>query len=84
MSVREREWINGRGKRNRAIVVDYADADGKRRLKTFKDRRAAERFNAMQGRRDVTLDLRATARRIREVSDKMRALADELMKLGSE
>src|SRR5215204_4904361 len=45
VSVRKREWITSKGKRE-AWVVDYADQDGKRRLRTFKRKREAETFAA--------------------------------------
>ena len=83
MSVRERSWINRHGTRSQAIVVDYTDADGRRRLKTFKSRQGAERFNALVSRPDQTLNLRVVARRLREVSEMMTVLADDLMEFGS-
>jgi integrase len=35
MSVRKRQWTTGKGVPKEAWVVDYADTNGKRRLKTF-------------------------------------------------
>jgi len=40
MSVRRRTWGNG----GEAWVVDFCDANGKRRLKTFKTKRGADNF----------------------------------------
>lgn len=46
MSVRKREWTTPKGEKKFAWVVDYADAAGKRRLKTFKLKKDADRFAA--------------------------------------
>lgn len=40
MAIRQRKWISG-GRERSAWVVDYFDAKGKRRLKTFKTKREA-------------------------------------------
>jgi integrase len=42
MGIRQREWRTPSGKMRSAWVVDYFDAKGKRRLKTFKTKRAAD------------------------------------------
>lgn len=46
MSVRKREWTNAKGEAKSAWVVDYLDTTGKRRLKTFKLKKAADQFAA--------------------------------------
>lgn len=46
MSVRKREWTTPKGEAKSAWVVDYFDTAGKRRLKTFKLKKEAERFAA--------------------------------------
>jgi integrase len=46
MSVRKRQWITGKGEAKEAWVVDYADANGKRRLKTFPRKKEADSFAA--------------------------------------
>lgn len=46
MSVRKREWTTPKGEAKSAWVVDYFDTAGKRRLKTFKLKKDAERFAA--------------------------------------
>ena len=45
MAIRQRTW-EWKGKQKRAWVVDYFDTKGKRRLKTFKTKRAATDFAA--------------------------------------
>lgn len=45
MAIRQRTW-EWKGKQKSAWVVDYFDANGKRRLKTFKTKRAATDFAA--------------------------------------
>jgi Endodeoxyribonuclease RusA len=47
VSVRKRTWASSGGARSEAWVVDFRDADGKRRLKTFKTRADAQRFKAL-------------------------------------
>jgi integrase len=42
MAIRQRTWVTNRGKQKSAWVVDYFDAKGKRRLKTFKTKREAD------------------------------------------
>jgi integrase len=42
MAIRQREWTTSKGKRRSAWVVDYFDAKGKRRRKSFKTKRAAD------------------------------------------
>ncbi|PSH68551.1 site-specific integrase [Phyllobacterium brassicacearum] len=46
MSTRKRTWTNAKGEEKTAWVVDYADTKGKRRLKTFKLKKAADQFAA--------------------------------------
>jgi integrase len=46
MSVRPREWQTRNGKVKRALVVDYVDQQGMRRLKTFRTQRQAVDFEA--------------------------------------
>ena len=48
MSVRKRTWTNGKGEEKTAWVVDYVDRreGGKRRLKTFAKKKAADDFAA--------------------------------------
>lgn len=46
MSVRKREWTSPKGERKTAWVVDYLDTTGKRRLKTFKLKKEADKFAA--------------------------------------
>ena len=45
MGIRQRRWT-WKGKEKSAWVVEYFDLKGKRRLKTFKTRRAAEGWAA--------------------------------------
>ncbi|MGJ0507604.1 MAG: tyrosine-type recombinase/integrase [Methylocystis sp.] len=54
MSVRKRTWTNPKGEEKLAWIVDYFDASGKRRLKTFKLKKEAEAFAAQ-----TTVDIRA-------------------------
>lgn len=46
MSVRKREWVTPKGEKKAAWVVDYFDGNGRRRLKTFKLKKAADQFSA--------------------------------------
>lgn len=46
MSVRKREWVTPKGEQKSAWVVDYFDAGGKRRLKTFRLKKEADAFAA--------------------------------------
>ncbi len=46
MSVRKRIWTTPKGEERTAWVVDYTDTTGKRRLKTFKLKKAADAFAA--------------------------------------
>lgn len=46
MSVRKRTWTTPKGEEKTAWVVDYTDTTGKRRLKTFKLKKAADAFAA--------------------------------------
>ncbi len=46
MSVRKREWTGPKGEARSAWVVDYVDAQGKRRLKTFALKKQADAFAA--------------------------------------
>lgn len=45
MAVRKRSWESG-GTRKQSWVVDFRDAAGRRRLKTFQNKREADRFEA--------------------------------------
>jgi integrase len=46
MSVRKRAWTTSKGVEKEAWVVDYVDQSGKRRLKTFTKKRAADAYAA--------------------------------------
>ena len=46
VSVRKRQWRNGKGEAREAWVVDYVDREGKRRLKTFNKKKSANEFAA--------------------------------------
>lgn len=46
MSVRKRTWTSPKGEEKTAWVVDYQDAGGKRRLKTFAKKKDADAFAA--------------------------------------
>jgi integrase len=46
MSVRKRAWKTSKGETKEAWVVDYVDQTGKRRLKTFAKKKAADNFEA--------------------------------------
>ena len=46
MSVRKRAWTTSKGVEKEAWVVDYVDQAGKRRLKTFAKKKAADNFGA--------------------------------------
>jgi integrase len=46
MSVRKRNWKTSKGAEKEAWVVDYVDQSGKRRLKTFAKKKAADNFEA--------------------------------------
>jgi integrase len=46
MSVRKREWTTASGEAKSAWVVNYTDASGKRRLKTFARKKDADGFAA--------------------------------------
>ena len=46
MSVRKRAWTTSKGEHKEAWVVDYVDQTGKRRLKTFTKKKAADNFSA--------------------------------------
>ncbi|MEH6721028.1 MAG: tyrosine-type recombinase/integrase [Aurantimonas endophytica] len=46
MSVRKRSWTTAKGEAKAAWVVDYVDATGKRRLKTFTKKKDADAFAA--------------------------------------
>ena len=45
MAIRKRSWKSGDGEKS-AWVVDYNDQEGKRRLKTFATKRAADTWAA--------------------------------------
>ena len=44
MSVRKRAWMTSKGVEKEAWIVDYVDQAGKRRLKTFAKKKAADAF----------------------------------------
>jgi integrase len=46
MSVRKRAWTTSKGEEKHAWVVDYVDQTGKRRLRTFAKKKAADNFEA--------------------------------------
>lgn len=46
MSVRKRTWTTGKGAEKSAWVVDYVDAKGARRLKSFKLKKEADAFSS--------------------------------------
>lgn len=46
MSVRKRKWTTGKGVERESWIVDYADARGVRRLKTFAKKKDADAFSA--------------------------------------
>lgn len=46
MSIRKRQWTNGKGEQKTAWVVDYVDQTGKRRIKTFERKKDAGEFSA--------------------------------------
>jgi integrase len=46
MSVRKRTWITAKGEEKTAWVADYADAQGVRRLKSFRLKKDADKFEA--------------------------------------
>ena len=46
MSVRKRSWTTAKGEEKTAWIVDYVDAKGKRRLKTFAKKKDADAFAA--------------------------------------
>jgi integrase len=46
MSVRKRTWTTGKGIEKTAWVVDYSDATGTRRMKTFSKKKEADAFAA--------------------------------------
>jgi integrase len=46
MSVRKRAWTTSKGIEKEAWVVDYVDQTGRRRLKTFAKKKAADNFEA--------------------------------------
>src|SRR5262245_44245570 len=46
MSVRKREWTTRKGLQKEAWVVDYADLQGRRRLKTFSKKKEADAYAA--------------------------------------
>jgi integrase len=46
MSVRSREWTTRKGEHKKAWVADYVDGTGKRHIKTFEQKKAADAFAA--------------------------------------
>jgi integrase len=53
MSVRKRRWKNARGEPQEAWIVDYVDQRGKRHIKTFQKKKAADAYQAI-----VAVDVR--------------------------
>ena len=49
MSIRKRKWTTNKGVEKEAWVVDYVDAQGIRRLKTFARKKEADAFAATTG-----------------------------------
>jgi integrase len=49
MSVRKREWATTQGEQREAWIVDYFDAGGTRRLKTFKRKKEADAWSNKTG-----------------------------------
>jgi integrase len=49
MSVRRREWVTTKGEQREAWIVDYFDAGGVRRLKTFKRKKDADAWSNKTG-----------------------------------
>jgi integrase len=49
MSVRKREWITQKGEQREAWIVDYVDAGGVRRLKTFERKKDADAWSDSTG-----------------------------------
>jgi integrase len=49
MSVRKRTWQTRKGELKEAWIVDYADGAGKRRMKTFKTKKAADAWRNKTG-----------------------------------
>jgi integrase len=47
MAIRQRKWTTAKGKEKSAWVVDYIDAKGVRRLKTFRTRREADDWRSV-------------------------------------
>src|SRR5262249_49548515 len=45
MSVRKRKWVTSKGESKEAFVVDYVDQAGKRHLRTFDKKKAADAFH---------------------------------------
>jgi integrase len=45
MSVRKRTWLNANGSKGQAWVAEYTDHEGKRRLRTFETKQAADSFH---------------------------------------
>ena len=54
MSVRKRTWTTGRGEIREAWIVDYADQQGERHIRTFDKKKEADAFHA-----SVTVDVAA-------------------------
>ena len=46
MSIRKREWVTSRGEQREAWIVDYADQDGDRHIRTFKKKKDADAYHA--------------------------------------
>jgi integrase len=46
MSVRKRTWKNAKGETQESWIVDYVDQKGKRHIKTFKKKKAADAYHA--------------------------------------
>ena len=46
MSVRKRAWVTRRGETKEAWIVDYADQDGERHIRTFDRKKDADDYHA--------------------------------------
>jgi len=77
MSVRKREWRTSRGEAKSAWVVDYIDQGGKRRLKTFKLKKAADVFAAT-----ATVEIRAFLHTADSASITVAAAATDWIRAG--
>src|SRR5215470_16715136 len=46
MSIRKREWVTSKGEQREAWIVDYADQDGDRHIRTFEKKKDADAYHA--------------------------------------